>query len=240
MNSNNHPSFTMNNTQPALVRAFFAAFAAGVLSVDRERQSSADSAVQLTPQRVKQLMLEHYESISKHFFDIIYVPLASIHYERVEELTDLLQSPEIAPTLKTPADIFRYVCRTEEAHEDMVTEYRRNFACLLSGRVMSVKEFFDGFPAGYLQGAAEPCRHEVTLLTRVVMRAYYAGKETAGHREAAGTNQVDLFCLLLDALQCLLHAAPVALDEETDLNQAFLTVCRSEANLAAMLEAMRE
>ena len=68
----------MTNSQPALIRAFFASFAEGILSADAEKETGA---VELTPQRVKQIMLEHYEEISKHFFDILFNPLALIHYD---------------------------------------------------------------------------------------------------------------------------------------------------------------
>ena len=44
----------MTNSQPALIRAFFASFAEGILSADAEKETGA---VELTPQRVKQIML---------------------------------------------------------------------------------------------------------------------------------------------------------------------------------------
>ena len=96
----------MTNTQPALIRAFFASFAEGVLSVTAEGHGKA---VELTPKNVKQIMLEHYEEISKHYFDILFTPLAPIHYDTSEELIAILRSPAVAPTLKSPKDLFRHV-----------------------------------------------------------------------------------------------------------------------------------
>ena len=103
------------NAQPAIIRAFFASFAEGILSANVERQ---EGTVEVTPQMVKQVMLEHYEEISKVFFDIMFYPLALLHYDTAEELIAILRSPEIAPTIKSQRDLFRHACRTEEAHED--------------------------------------------------------------------------------------------------------------------------
>lgn len=227
----------MRNTQPALIRAFFAAFAEGVLSENAEH---GKEAVELTPQRVKKLMLERYEEISKHYFDILFNPLAMVHYDTAEELIAILRSPEVSPTLKTPMDLFRHVCRTEEAHEDMVTEYRRNFTSLLSGRVMSLDDFYDGFPDGYLEDCDEPCDNAVRAMTQVVVRAFFAGRKAAGAEGSGGVNQVYIFRLLIDNMQCLLHSTPVAMDDDIDLTEAFLAVCRNERNMNTMLQTMQE
>ena len=227
----------MTNSQPALIRAFFSSFAEGILSADAEKETGA---VELTPQRVKQIMLEHYEEISKHFFDILFNPLALIHYDTAEELIAILKSPEVAPTLNSPVDLFRHVCRTEEAHEDMVTEYRRNFASLLGGKVMTLDDFFAGFPEGYLDDSLEVKEREVKALTQVVVRAFFAGRKAANAMTTSGTNQIYIFRLLLDSMQTLLHSSPVAMDDDTDLNAAFAKVCRNNDNLQTMLQTMQQ
>lgn len=226
----------MRNAQPAAIRAFFAAFAEGILSAEAEREGGV---VEMTTKKVKKIMLQHYEQISKHFFDILFNPLALLHYDNADELVSILRSPEVAPTLKTPADLFRHVCRTEEAHDDMITEYRRNFSSLLSGKVMSIADFFAGFPEGYMEDMKEEATREVRTVTKVVVEAFFAGR-VAANATASGNNQIYLFRLLLDAMQCLLHSRPVSMDEETDLNAAFMKVCRNERNLSAMLQAMEE
>lgn len=227
----------MTNTQPALIRAFFSSFAEGVLSVDAENRQET---VELTPQRVKQVMLEHYEEISKHYFDILFNPLALVHYDTAEELIAILRSPEVAPTLKSPMDLFRHVCRTEEAHEDMVTEYRRNFTALLSGKVMTLDDFYDGFPDGYLENTEGNREREVRALTQVVVKAFFAGRKAVAPVGASGVNQVYLFRLLIDNMQCLLHSRPVAMDEDIDLTSAFMAVCRNEQNFNTMLQTMQQ
>ena len=227
----------MTNAQPAIIRAFFASFAEGILSANAERQ---EGTVEMTPRIVKTVMLEHYEEISKNFFDVMFNPLAMLHYDTAEELIGILRSPEIAPTIKSSMDLFRHACRTEEAHEDMVTEYRRNFASLLAGKVMSLDDFYGGFPKGYLQDSDEHKEREVRALTQVVVKAFFAGRKTAKAECAAGSNQVYLFRLLLDSMQTLLHSHPVAMDDDIDLNAAFLLVCRNEQNLGTMLKAMEE
>ena len=227
----------LTNAQPAIIRAFFASFAEGILSANAERQ---EGTVEMTPRIVKTVMLEHYEEISKNFFDVMFNPLAMLHYDTAEELIGILRSPEIAPTIKSSMDLFRHACRTEEAHEDMVTEYRRNFASLLAGKVMSLDDFYGGFPKGYLQDSDEHKEREVRALTQVVVKAFFAGRKTAKAECAAGSNQVYLFRLLLDSMQTLLHSHPVAMDDDIDLNAAFLLVCRNEQNLGTMLKAMEE
>lgn len=227
----------LTNAQPAIIRAFFASFAEGILSAHAE---SEKGTIEVTPQMVKQVMLEHYEEISKNFFDVMFNPLAMLHYDTAEELIGILRSPEIAPTIKSSMDLFRHACRTEEAHEDMVTEYRRNFASLLAGKVMSLDDFYGGFPEGYLQESDEHKEREVRALTHTVVKAFFAGRKTAKAECAAGSNQVYLFRLLLDSMQTLLHSHPVAMDDDIDLNAAFLLVCRNEQNLATMLKAMEE
>ena len=227
----------MTNAQPAIIRAFFASFAEGILSANAERQ---EGTVEMTPRIVKTVMLEHYEEISKNFFDVMFNPLALLHYDTAEELIGILRSPEIAPTIKSSMDLFRHACRTEEAHEDMVTEYRRNFASLLAGKVMSLDDFYGGFPKGYLQDSDEHKEREVRVLTQTVVKAFFAGRKTAKAECAAGSNQVYLFRLLLDSMQTLLHSRPVVMDDDIDLNAAFMLVCRNEQNLATMLKAMEE
>ena len=227
----------MTNAQPAIIRAFFASFAEGILSAHAE---SEKGTIEVTPQMVKQVMLEHYEEISKNFFDIMFNPLALLHYDTAEELIDILRSPDIAPTIKTSMDLFRHACRTEEAHEDMVTEYRRNFSSLLAGKILSINDFYEAFPDGYLQNSEKDVEREVRVLTQVVVKAFFAGRKTAKAECAAGSNQVYLFRLLLDSMQTLLHSHPVTMDDDIDLNAAFMLVCRNEQNLATMLKAMEE
>ena len=227
----------LTNAQPAIIRAFFASFAEGVLSADAERQGGT---VDVTPQTVKQVMLEHYEEISKVFFDIMFNPLALLHYDTAEELIAILRSSDIAPTLNSQRDLFRYACRTEKAHEDMVTEYRRNFSSLLAGKVMSIEDFYDAFPEGYLEDCDKHMEREVRVLTQVVVKAFFAGRGAAKANTSSGSNQVYLFRLLLDSMQTLLHSRPVAMDDDIDLNAAFMLACRNEENLGTMLKAMEE
>ena len=227
----------MTNAQPTIIRAFFASFAEGILSAHAE---SEKGTIEVKPQMVKQVMLEHYEEISKNFFDIMFNPLALLHYDTAEELIAILRSPDIAPTIKTSMDLFRHACRTEEAHEDMVTEYRRNFSSLLAGKVMSIEDFYDAFPEGYLQDSDRHMEREVRVLTQVVVKAFFAGRGAAKANTSSGSNQVYLFRLLLDCMQTLLHSRPVLMDDDIDLNAAFLLVCRNEQNLGTMLKAMEE
>ena len=123
---------------------------------------------------------------------------------------------------------------------DMVTEYRRNFASLLGGKVMTLDDFFAGFPEGYLDDSLEVKEREVKALTQVVVRAFFAGRKAAKAMTTSGTNQIYIFRLLLDSMQTLLHSSPVAMDDDTDLNAAFAKVCRNNGNLQTMLQTMQQ
>ncbi len=231
-----------NNFQPALIRAFFSSFTEGIIS---ESINTDGEKVSLTPQDIKKIMLEYYEEISKHFFDILFNPLAIIHYDSAEELINILKSPEVAPTLKTPVDLFKHVCKTPEAHEDMVTEYRRNFTSLLSGRVMSIDDFYGGFPANYLTDVVDDAEMPVRILTQTVVRSFFAGRklvfEKSGKQtSASGSNQVCIFRLLIDNMQCMLHSTPLDFDDEADLNEMFLAVCITPGNMNTMLTIMQQ
>ena len=223
----------LNNFQPALIRAFFSAYTEGVLAMEADNQTEA---VELTPQRVKQIMLSHYEDISKHFFDILFNPLALLHYDTAEELISILRSPEVAPMLQSPVDLFKHVCRTEESHEDMVAEYRRNFTSLLSGRVLSLEDFYAGFPDGYLADAQGSQQLAVRILTQTVVRAFFAGRKDY----QGGTNQIYLFRLLIENMQCMLHAKPMDFDDDADLNEMFAAVCITPENMNTMLTTMQQ
>lgn len=224
------------NFQPALIRAFFSSFTEGILST--QVYSNKDEEI-LTPQRVKQLLLEHYEKISQNFFDVMFNPLAILHYETAEELISILQSPEVAPTLKSPVDLFKHVCRTPEAHEDMVAEYRRNFTSLLSGRVLSLQDYYDGFPPSYLQEVDGSQEKAVRLLTQTVVNAYFAGRSVSP-TTLVGSNQLYIYRLLIENMQCMLHSHPLEFSDETDLNDMFLAVCRTPENMNTMLSVMQQ
>ena len=71
----------MTNAQPAIIRAFFASFVEGILSANAEKENGS---VEMTPQKVKTIMLEHYQEISKNFFDVLFNPLTILHYDTAE------------------------------------------------------------------------------------------------------------------------------------------------------------
>ena len=221
----------MTNYQPALIRAFFSSYTEGVLAANTDRNGEASA---LTPAHVKRLMLNHYEEISKHFFDILFNPLALIHYDTAEELVSILRSPEVAPTLKSPVDLFKHVCRTEQNHEDMVAEYRRNFTSLLSGRVLSLEDFYAGFPEGYLGTVDGDDALAVRILTQTVVNAFFAGWQAD-----TAPNHIYLFRLLIENMQCMLHAKPIEFDDEADLNEMFQAVCVTPENVNTMLTTMQ-
>lgn len=227
----------MYQTQSALVRAYFAAFTEGVLF--DTAAAAGVSVASLTPKQFKEKMVAHFEDISANYFDILFNPLALLHYDSAEELIAVLQSPEVAPTLKSQVDLLRHVCRTNEAHDAMVEEYKRCITCILSGNLPTVEDFFSNLADNHWHNGTAPTVRDVRSITQVTVKAFLAGRRVGGDT-AAGNNQATLFRLLIDAMQTLLHQQPVAIISGTDLNKVFLTVCRSQQNMQTMLQAYNE
>ena len=118
----------------------------------------------------------------------------------------------------------------------MVAEYRRNFTSLLSGRVLSLEDFYAGFPDGYLADAQGSQQLAVRILTQTVIRAFFAGRKDY----QGGTNQIYLFRLLIENMQCMLHAKPMDFDDDADLNEMFAAVCITPENMNTMLTTMQQ
>lgn len=234
---------------PAIVRAFFSSFVEGIVEGSIQ---DVNEHIDMTPQRMKQLLLEHYEEVSKYLFQVCFNPLAMVSYPNAEMLEKILRK-ELAdrqqkiiseggnPSDATldPQEMLSYACGGAEMCELMVEEYRRNFYAILGGRVMSVAEFFDGIDAVSMPARSGNVseKQAIRALVLTIKDGFKAGRSVVG----AGNkpmNQIYIYRLLEDNMQCLMHDAPLSIDEETDLNNTFLQVCGSMENMNTMLEAL--
>ena len=66
----------------AMTRAFFEAFGCGIID---SNYPNGDFATRNDEKNIKQVMLNHYESISKKYFDIMFPIIVRIQYNDVEQ-----------------------------------------------------------------------------------------------------------------------------------------------------------
>lgn len=220
---------------PAIVRAFFSSFVEGIVEGSI---TDVNQQVDMSPKQMKQLLLEHYEEVSQYLFHVCFNPLAMISYPNAEALEKILRDPQVQPTLN-PQTMLQYACGGAEMCELMIEEYRRNFYAILGGHVMSVEEFFDGIDAMAMpakMGTISETR-AIRSLVLTVKEGFKAGRKVVG-AENKPMNQIYIYRLLEDNMQCLMHDAPVVVDDEADLNDTFLAVCGSMENMNTMLEAV--
>lgn len=220
---------------PAIVRAFFSSFVEGIVEGSIH---DVNQQVDMTPQQMKQLLLEHYEEVSKYLFHVCFNPLALVSYDKMETLEKILRSQD--PDSLNPQSMLQYACGGAEMCELMIEEYRRNFYAILGGRVMSVEDFFEGIDTVSMPAMQGPVSQQraIQALVLTIKDGFKAGRTVVGAQDKP-MNQIYLYRLLEDNMQCLMHDGPLNIDGETDLNETFLTVCRSPENMNFMLECLQ-
>lgn len=221
---------------PAIVRAFFSSFAEGVVVGSMFSNDGHDALSEtVTPQKMKQLMLEHYEEISKQLFNVCFNPFALVSYNDVSVLESILRKQD--PESLTPQNMLQYACGGAEMCELMIEEYRRNFYSILAGKILTVEEFFDGIdviatPAKMGNVSEERAIHALVL---TIKGGFHAGRQ-AVNADDKPLNQIYIYRLLEDNMQCLMHDAPVHVDDEADLNETFTKVCGGMENMNIMIK----
>lgn len=190
---------------------------------------------EVTPQKMKQLLLEHYEEVSKYFFNVCFNPIALVSYNDISLLESTLRKQD--PESLTPQVMLQYACGGAEMCELMIEEYRRNFYAILGGKIMSVEEFFEGIdiesaPVAMGNMTAERAIHALVL---TVKEGFNAGRKVVGADDKP-LNQIYIYRLLEDNMQCLMHDAPVHVDDEADLNETFTKVCGGIENMNIMIK----
>lgn len=190
---------------------------------------------EVTPQKMKQLLLEHYEEVSKYLFNVCFNPIALVSYNDISLLESTLRKQN--PESLTPQVMLQYACGGAEMCELMIEEYRRNFYAILGGKIMSVEEFFEGIdvdsaPVAMGNVTAERAIHALVL---TVKDGFNAGRKVVGADDKP-LNQIYIYRLLEDNMQCLMHDAPVFVDDEADLNETFTKVCGGIENMNIMIK----
>lgn len=217
---------------PAIVRAFFASFVDGIVVGSMKE---GEEQTEMTPQKMKELLINHYEDVSKYLFHVCFNPFALVSYENVDVLESILRKQD--PQSLNPQTMLQYACGGAEMCEMMVEEYRRNFYAILGGHVMSVEEFFDGIDvvAAPANSGNVTAQRAIRAMVLTVKEGFNAGRKVVG-ADQQPLNQIYIYRLLEDNMQCLLHDAPVHVDDDADLNETFLKVCVTMENMNTMLE----
>lgn len=239
------------------MRSFFDAFSHGVI----------ESQVEDRNEKVKKLMLEHYEHIAPAFFDTMFFPLAAMNY-KYEDIAALAR--EAQQRGDDMMALVRTACGDEAYYNAMVEEYKRNFSMLLAGKYLSNADHLEGYvrKAKEETEASVDSDRAIELTVRVVMFAYVRGLRQTGESarfdrsvhlgqvhplgegarfdRSAHLGQVHplrgatLFRLMLDAMNILLldEAVDFADAEATDLASLFLKVCQTQHNFTVMTNEM--
>lgn len=114
----------------AVVRTFFKYFVTGV--IEAQQGGADDPLSRFEPANVKRTMLNHYEDVSRFFNKEAFFAIARMNFEQ-DEIEHAVRSFITNDT--TDMQLVRFACRTEEFHQAMVGEYKRNFERILCGHI---------------------------------------------------------------------------------------------------------
>ena len=219
-----------HKTLAAMVRAFFNAFSAGIIDCH-----VSDAHEKRQPQVVKKIMLERYEQIAGAFHDVLFYPIAHINYDDEQQITKCIQ--DNYKEGMSMADLVRIACKTNEQHEAMIAEYKRNFEWLLTGRMPTAAEHEKEYTRG---GSDMDTGKAISLTVSVVIRSYAKGIELSG-KEDAKFHQPSVLRLTLDAMNVLLsdvEADDKSFDDSDGLAGLFMKACKKKEYFQLMTETM--
>lgn len=213
-----------------LVRSFFEGFSAGIID-----SHITDPKEKFKPQTVKKVMLEHYEKVADVFHDTIFYPIAAINFSYDEMVKMVTEAKEQKLSM---IQLVEKVCASKGLHQAMVTEYKRNFELLLSGRHAPVPEHFKNYTRNPGEADTVDTDKAIRLTVRTVMLAYARGIRHSGTGKAS-LHQATLFRLLLDSMTTLLCDGPLSTqDANGGLGGLFAKACHTEHNLDVMTDEM--
>ena len=135
--------------------------------------------------------------------------------------------------------LVRTACADDAMYEAMVSEYKRNFGNLLSGRFASNAEHLEAYTRGGNEDDTIATERAVELTVRVVMFAYARGMRQNAKGKVQ-LRQATLFRIMLDAMNVLLNDEAVGVDDAdaSDLGTLFLKVCHTQQMFTAMTDEM--
>ena len=236
-NHPNHKPKTMDRIDKyklmsTLIRSFFESYTSGIIDCHVKNPQE-----KFNPQTIKKIMLEHYEQIAPTFHEILLYPVAAMNFS-FEEIEEILTSAQ-AKDIQDMTGLFRRLCVSEELHNALVAEYRRNFGLLLNGRFASIPEHLKSYTQGTAPAGGVETEHAIRLAVRTVMKSYARGIRHAGTGKSS-LHQASVFRLLLDAMTTLLCDRPLsqADADKGGLNALFMKACRSQPNIDVMTDEM--
>ena len=155
-----------------LVRTFFKFFTTAVA----ERAAQDGLADPLSARNIKQMMLNHYEQISKVYNQEAFYCLSRMNYE-AETVEQHLRNFTLRNGSKpTDMDLIRFACRTEEFFQTMVESYKRHFMLLLEGRLATDEEFEESYIRNDAFGMMDLQQAE-SIINRMASGAYHEAKK---------------------------------------------------------------
>ena len=216
----------------AMTRAFFEAFGCGIID---SNYPNGDFSTRNNEKNIKQVMLNHYENISKKYFDIMFPIIVRIQYNDVEQaLNDA--SRNFANKGASILDYLRFACREEEFYNALVSEYQRNFGFLLKGQFSTIPEHVEG----RVKGDYTACIDEamaINCLVRIIFNAYVAGLKDANKKQHI--DQSSILRMLLINTQLLINDCKLS-NTDCSLPEQFLEACGSEENLNVLINTMND
>lgn len=219
----------------ALVRAFFHAYSKGLSDASLQQEGKQT----VSPQDIKQLMLDHYEHVGRHFFDAMFTTLVRLNYK--DEQQAMARLPQAGADGGEPGitDYMQYACKSPKLYQALLAEYQRNFMQLLNtGRCPTTEEHLASCTQGILV-APTTLPQAVALMVRVVVKAYTAALGRQPHPQ-----QASIIALLITNANILVNAKPLPPDE-TDPQTLMTQACAGREDLLnvlsnSMQEVMRE
>ncbi|NPD92140.1 hypothetical protein [Xylanibacter muris] len=212
----------------ALVRGFFLGFTEGIISSNDDRETAK-------PQRIKQIMLNHYEEIAGEFHANMFIPIANINYS-YEEIIE-----KVSANGNDFSSLMRIACKTESLYKAMVDEYKMNFQCLLEGRIMPAREYISAYTRdNESNDSAIATDLAVDIVTGATARSYICGlkKNATGN---VSINQPRLYRIVMDVINVLLNGCNEheELPDDTDgIFRIMIKACRTRRNMNVMLESI--
>ncbi len=216
----------------ALVRGFFEGFTSGILDGQRVGRSGKND-----PKTVKKAMLDHYESIAPEFHDLLFYPIATMNFD-CGTITARLKAAR--GTRPTPEQLLQMACSDGAMHRAVVAEYRRNFGCLLEGRLPTGQEHMDNYTRNGGRQALTDTQTAIHRVVKTAVRAYIRGLKRSGNGQAM-PDKVSVMLLLIDSMDLLVNDSPTetSASQAQTLDEVMLKACGSERNIGIMTEAMR-
>ena len=221
-------------------KAFFEAFPKGVLDA-----AFADNAPEKwnDPKTIKELMLAHYDFISQHYMESVFLAICRINYRDFNDVEAALAPLRSKPGLEFE-DYMRVACKQPELMEALKAEYQRNFSCLLAGHFATPEEHLADCTTGTLSSywADEPMT--IHLLVRAIVKAYAAGlKEGSvqqGQQFPGPLHMPTVHSLLLENVNLLVNSRPLDTTDD-DPVELFQQACGGrEENVNVVFNALED